>query len=63
MNIFTKKLMDWTLFDCIKATVGTIGVLYAVDKIYDRIQERKEANDIHYDETDYEEVQEEETSE
>lgn len=63
MNIFTKKLMDWTLFDCIKATAGTIGALYALDKIYDRIQERKEVNDIHCDETDYEEVQEEEVPE
>lgn len=61
MNIFTKRMVDWTLMDTIKATAGTIGLLYVLDKVYDKVQERKEVE--HTSETDYEEVQEEEVPE
>lgn len=63
MNIFTKRMVDWTLMDTIKATAGTIGLLYVLDKVYDKVQERKEASDIHYDETDYEQKEDEEVPE
>lgn len=60
MNIFTKRMVDWTLMDTIKATAGTIGLLYVLDKVYDKVQERKE---VYTSETDYEQKEEEEVPE
>ena len=60
MNIFTKRMVDWTLIDTIKATAGTIGLLYVLDKVYDKVQERKE---VYTSETDYEQKEEEEVPE
>lgn len=45
MSIFTKKLADWTLVDCIKMTIGTIAVGYTAEKIYETFQERQKVND------------------
>jgi hypothetical protein len=64
MGMFTKKLADWNLIDCIKMTIGTIGVLYVLDKVYDKVQERHKVNndyDDAFDDDVY--VQEEETPE
>ena len=60
MNIFIKRMVDWTLMDTIKATAGTIGLLYVLDKVYDKVQERKE---VYTSETDYEQKEEEEVPE
>lgn len=63
MSIFTKKLMDWNLLDCIKITAGTLGVLWAADKLYDSYQERQKVNNT-YDSFNGDDVYvQEETSE
>lgn len=63
MGIFTKKLMDWNLLDCIKLTAGTLGVLWAADKLYDEYQSRQKVNDNYDDTFDDDTYVQEETSE
>ena len=45
-NIFIKRIVDWSLVDYIKFTVGSIAAGYLGCKVYETIKYRQKVDDV-----------------